>query len=81
VLQEETLKAEKERFDVGSSTALQVAQAQRDLLASRISEVEAVVGYRIALIGLYRAEGSLLERRGVSIVGEGREMREKREKM
>jgi outer membrane protein len=81
VLQEETLKAEKERFDVGSSTALQVAQAQRDLLASRISEVEAVVGYRVALIGLYRAEGSLMERRGVSIAGEERGGREKREEM
>lgn len=67
ILQEETLKAEEERFDVGASTALLVAQAQRDLLASRIAEVEAVINYRIALIGLYRAEGSLLERRGVSL--------------
>lgn len=71
ILQEETLKAEEERFDVGASTALQVAQAQRDLLASRIAEVEAVVNYRISLIRLYRVEGSLLERRGVSLpVGE-----------
>lgn len=67
ILQEETLKAEEERFDVGQSTALLVAQAQRDLLASSIAEVEAVVNYRIALIGLYRAEGSMLERRGVSL--------------
>lgn len=71
ILQEETLKAEEERFDVGESTALLVAQAQRDLLVSSIAEVEAVVNYRIALIRLYRAEGSLLERRGVSLpVGE-----------
>jgi outer membrane protein TolC len=67
ILQEETSKAEKERFDVGASTALLVAQAQRDLLASRIAEVEAVVNYRIALIRLYQTEGSLLERRGVSL--------------
>jgi len=67
ILQEETLKAEQERFDVGSSTSLLVAQAQRDLLASSIAEVEAIVNYRIALIGLYRAEGSMLERRGVSL--------------
>lgn len=65
LLQEETLKAEKERFDVGASTALLVAQAQRDLLASAIVEVEAVVGYRKALVSLYLAEGSLLERRGI----------------
>jgi outer membrane protein TolC len=65
ILEEETLKAEKERFDVGSSTALLVAQAQRDLLVSRIAEVKAVVSYRIALVNLYLTEGSLLERRGV----------------
>ena len=66
-LREQTLKAEQERFKVGSSTALLVAQAQRDLLASRISEVEAIVTYRIALIELYLAEGSLLERRGIRV--------------
>ncbi len=64
-LREETLDAEKERFDVGASTALQVAQAQRDLLSSSIDEVKAIVNYRIALVRLYLAEGSLLERRGV----------------
>jgi outer membrane protein TolC len=65
-LREETLNAEKERFDVGASTALLVAQAQRDLLSSSIDEVKAIVNYRIALVRLYLAEGSLLERRGVS---------------
>ena len=64
-LQERTLEAEQQRFDVGSSTALLVAQAQRDLLESRIAEVEAVVNYRIALVRLHLAEGSLLERHGV----------------
>jgi len=67
-LQEQTLLAEKERFDVGASTALLVAQAQRDLLASSIAEVKAVVNYRISLIELYLSEGSLLERRGVVLV-------------
>jgi outer membrane protein TolC len=66
-LREETLNAEKERFDVGASTALLVAQAQRDLLVSSIAEVKAIVDYRIALVRLYLAEGSLLERRGVSL--------------
>ena len=64
-LREETLHAEKERFDVGLSTALQVSRAQRDLLASSIDEVKAIIHYRIALVRLYLAEGSLLERRGV----------------
>ena len=67
ILQEETLHAEKERFDVGASTALLVAQAQRDLLASSISEVEAVVNYRQARVTLYLIESSLLERRGIRL--------------
>ncbi|UCH81616.1 MAG: TolC family protein [Nitrospiraceae bacterium] len=69
LLEEEKLQAEKERFNVGASTALLVAQAQRDLVVSLIAEVEAVVSYRIALVNLYLAEGSLLERRGI-ILGE-----------
>ncbi len=66
-LQEAVLQAERERFDVGTSTALLVAQAQRDLLESQIAEVEAIVNYRIALVNLYLAEGSLLQRRGITI--------------
>lgn len=65
IFQEETAQAEVERFEVGASTSLLVAQAQRDLLQAQITEVEAVVNYRIALVQLYLAEGSLLERRGV----------------
>lgn len=64
---EETVQGEVERLEVGSSTALQVAAARRDLLASRIQEVEALISYRLALIDLYLAEGSLLERRGLSL--------------
>ena len=66
-LEQQTVDAERERFDAGASTALLVAQAQRDLLASEIAEVGARVNYRIALVGMYLAEGSLLERRGVSV--------------
>jgi outer membrane protein len=68
-LREETLNAEKERFDVGVSTSLLVAQAQRDLLASSIEEVRAIISYRTALVRLYLAEGSLLDRRGVLLPG------------
>ena len=69
IFQEKTVEAEKERFDVGASTALQIAQAQRDLLLIQIAEVEAIVNYRIALVRLYLAEGSLLEYRGVRLAG------------
>ncbi len=72
-LQEQTVRAEEERYDVGASTSLLVAQAQRDLLLAQIAEVEAIVQYRIALVSLYLAEGSLLERRGIRLAGsEGR---------
>lgn len=65
--QQQTLEAEQERFKVGSSTSLLVSQAQRDLIASQIDEVESVINYRLALVRLYLAEGSLLERRGVTL--------------
>jgi len=68
-LREATLEAERQRFEVGSSTGLLVAQAQSDLLAAEIAEVESVVSYRIALTNLYLAEGSLLERRGLRVGG------------
>jgi len=42
-----------------------VAQTQRDLVAGRISEINAMVSYLKALVELYRLEGSLLNRRGV----------------
>lgn len=64
-LQEHKVMVEEERFHVGESTTLLLAQAQRDLLASRIKEVESLVDYRVALVKLYLAEGSLLERRGI----------------
>lgn len=67
--QEEKLRIETEKFRVGRSTNLLVAQAQRDLLVSRIDEVRAVVAYLKALTDLYRFEGTLLERRGIGMDG------------
>jgi outer membrane protein TolC len=69
--QEESFRVETEKFRVGRSTNLLVAQAQRDLVSSQISEIRAVVSYLKALVELHRLEGSLLERRG--IVAPGRE--------
>jgi len=68
-LQAEKLRAETEKFRVGRSTSLLVAQAQRDLLSSQIAEVEAVVNCLKAMVEMYRLEGSLLERRGISAPG------------
>ena len=68
---EEKLRTETEKLRVGKSTSFVVAQAQRDLLVSRIAEVRALANYLKALIDLYRQDGSLLERR--RIVAPGRE--------
>ncbi len=66
---EETARAEAEKFRVGKSTTLQVAQTQRDLLVSQIQQVEATINYLKSFVALYRNEGSLLERRGISAPG------------
>jgi len=65
-LQEEKLRIETEKMRVGRSTVFLVAQAQRDLLSSQIAEVRAAANCIKALVDLYRLEGSLLERRGIS---------------
>ncbi len=63
--QEEKLRAETEKFRVGKSTSLLVAQAQRDLVESQIAGIQAFANYLKALVALYRLEGSLLARRGI----------------
>ena len=68
-LQEETLRVETEKYRVGKSTALLVAQAQRDLLTSQIVEVRAMASYLKAFVNLYLLDGSLLERRGIGAPG------------
>ncbi len=67
--QEETLRVETEKFRVGKSTSLLVAGAQRDLVASQIAETRAIANYFKALVTLYRLQGSLLHRRGLSAPG------------
>lgn len=66
---EEIVRAEREKFRVGKSTTLLVAQTQRDLLVSQIRQIEAIVTYLKSFIDLYRNEGSLLERRCISAPG------------
>ena len=68
-LQEEKLRAEAEKFRIGKSTALLVAQAQRDLAQAQLDEVQAAADCRAALINLYRLDGSLLLRRHLDAPG------------
>ena len=64
---EEVLRAEREKFKIGRSTAILVSQAQRDLLASQIAETEASTNHWKAHIDLDLSRGSLLETRGLRI--------------
>jgi outer membrane protein TolC len=66
---EEKLRIETEKLRVGKSTSFLVAQAQRDLLVSRIAEVQSLASYLQALSNLYRQDGSLLERRRIQAPG------------
>jgi outer membrane protein TolC len=67
---EEKLRTETEKLRVGRSTSILLAQAQRDLLVSRITEVESLANYLKSLVDLYLNEGSLLLRRGIDAPGE-----------
>ncbi|MEI8090445.1 MAG: TolC family protein [Opitutaceae bacterium] len=53
---------QKARFDAGLSTSRLVLQAQDDLEAARVNELQAKVNLRIALAELHRIDGSSLER-------------------
>lgn len=66
-LRDKTLSNEQEKFRVGRSTMFLVSQARRDLVASQIGEIEAVIKYRKALLDLYRLDGSLLVRKGIDV--------------
>jgi len=70
-LREESYRAERGKFGVGKSTSLLVAQAQRDLLLTRLGEAQAVAAQRQSLVDLLRLEGTLLQRRGISVAGDG----------
>jgi len=61
------LAVEEERFDLRRASSFQVARAQRDLVRRRLDEVTAIAEQRKALAELYRAEGRLLERHGVTV--------------
>lgn len=49
-LAEQRLDTERKRLDVGLSTSFLVIQAQRDLAQAKANELEAVLGYDLALV-------------------------------
>jgi outer membrane protein len=69
-LQEEKAHIEREKLLVGKSTTLLVAQAERDRLQARLAEAQTVVRNLNALVELFRIDGSLLQRKGVTAPGD-----------
>lgn len=69
-LQEAKYRAEVEKFRVGKSTNLLVLVAQRDLIQSQLDEVRAQINRRKALMEIYRAEGTLLDRHRIVMPSE-----------
>lgn len=67
--QSEKLQAEIDRYRMGESTMYRVAQAERDLVMSQVSEVQSRIEYLKALTQLYLSEGSLLIRWGIKAPG------------
>ncbi len=65
---EQTLDAAKAKFEAGAGTMLEVTLAERDLLESRIEKIKAAAAYHLAETALYQAEGTLLKRRGLSVM-------------
>ncbi|HEY8427066.1 MAG TPA: TolC family protein, partial [Sandaracinaceae bacterium] len=66
-LVQRVVEAERERVNVGESTPLLLATAERDLVEAEVAEAEALVAYRIAMVRLFAAEGSLLQRSGIEL--------------
>jgi outer membrane protein TolC len=61
------LDAEEKKLASGKSTSFEVLSLQRDLTTARNAEIRALVDYNKALTQLALAEGTILERRGITV--------------
>ncbi|HEO70075.1 MAG TPA: TolC family protein, partial [Candidatus Hydrogenedentes bacterium] len=69
---EEELRIETDQFRLGRSTNLDVLQVQRNFVQARVAEATARVRSMEAVAALYRTEGTLLPRRGISLESDRR---------
>ncbi|MSU45924.1 MAG: TolC family protein [Lacunisphaera sp.] len=67
LLSERQYELEKARFDAGLSTSRRVLEAQDDLEAARMNELQARVALHTASAGLHRVEGSSLQRYNITL--------------
>jgi outer membrane protein TolC len=66
-LAEQKEQAEEERLRVGLSTNYFVLQYQRDLTTARVNELQAIISYNLAQVGLDRSMGTILEKRNIKV--------------
>lgn len=67
LLSEKQYELEEAKFKAGLSTSRRVLEAQNDLEAARVSELQSKVTLRNSLSALQRIEGSSLQRYGVTL--------------
>jgi outer membrane protein TolC len=61
------LAAEKDRYETGLSTNFLVLTRQNDLSRARLDEISALTHYREARTEMGRADGTLVEQRGIPL--------------
>jgi outer membrane protein TolC len=66
-LAESNLDAEKKKYENGLSTSFQILQVEEELAAARLRLVQAVTGYRRALVAYHQSIGKLLDYAGVTV--------------
>ena len=66
------LAAEKDRYDTGLSTNFLVLTRQNDLSRARLDEISALSDYHTARTELARADGTLIEQRGIVLDTKGK---------
>ncbi len=64
---QEQLRVAQGRFEAGKTTNLDLLIVQRDFIQSEVDEATARIRYIQALTALHASEGTLLERRGISL--------------
>jgi len=62
IFSEESLKAEQEKLNAGTSTSFVVLELQRDLTTARIRELRSIADLQQSLAELNRVEGEVLEK-------------------
>jgi len=74
ILAEKKLEVEQKKLSVGMSTNFEVLRTQRDLLEAETNWIKALLDYTKSVVGLERAEGTILERHNIQLQeGEGQQ--------